>query len=93
MRSLKGGVNSFGFTLYHLRGHLSLIYPFSFSLPYMFYSFHDNRSFSIIVWDYCCCGEVVINAAQFHLTKSELIFCAGSNPARGVSKICAGENL
>ena len=33
-------------------------------------------------------GLVVITAAQLHLTKPELRFCAGSNPARGVSEIC-----
>ena len=38
-------------------------------------------------------GVVVIAAAQLRSTKSELEFCVGSNPARGVSKICDGENL
>ena len=33
-------------------------------------------------------GLVVITAAQLHLTKPELRFCAGSNPAPGVSEIC-----
>ena len=33
-------------------------------------------------------GLVVITAAQLHLTKPELRFCGGSNPARGVSEIC-----
>ena len=36
---------------------------------------------------------VVITTAQLHWTKPELRFCAGSNPARGVSKICNGEDL
>ena len=40
-----------------------------------------------------CRGVVVITTAQLHSTKSELRFCAGSNPARGVSEICDGENL
>ena len=31
--------------------------------------------------------------AQLHSTKSELIFCTGPNPARGVSEIWNGENL
>ena len=35
---------------------------------------------------------VVITTAQLHSTKSELRFRAGSNPARGVSEICNGEN-
>ena len=32
-------------------------------------------------------GEVVITTSQFHSTKPELRFCAGSNPARGLSDI------
>ena len=32
-------------------------------------------------------GVVVITTAQLHSTKFELKFCAGSNPARGVSEI------
>ena len=36
---------------------------------------------------------VVITTAQLHSTKSELRFCAGSNPACGVSEICDSENL
>ena len=31
-------------------------------------------------------GVVVITIAQLHSTKPELRFCAGSNPARGVSR-------
>ena len=38
-------------------------------------------------------GVVVITAAQLHTTKLELRFCAGSNPARGVSVIHDGEGL
>ena len=39
-------------------------------------------------------GVAVITTAQLNsdLT-TELRFCAGSNPARGVSEICNGENL
>ena len=40
-----------------------------------------------------CRGVVVITTAQFHSTKPELIFCAGSNPARGVPEIRDGEDL
>ena len=36
---------------------------------------------------------MVINTAQLHSTKPELRFCAGSNPARGVSEICNSEDL
>ena len=32
-------------------------------------------------------------SAKLHLTKPELRFCAGSNPARCVSEICDGEDL
>ena len=38
-------------------------------------------------------GVVVITNAQLHSAKSELRFCAGSNPARGVSEIRDGEDL
>ena len=36
---------------------------------------------------------VVITTAQFHSTKPELRFCAGSNPAGGVSEIHDGKDL
>ena len=38
-------------------------------------------------------GVVVITTAQLHSPKPELRFCAGSNPARGVSEIRDGEDL
>ena len=38
-------------------------------------------------------GVVGITTAQLHSTKPELRFCAGSNPARGVSEIRDGEDL
>ena len=38
-------------------------------------------------------GVVVITTAYFHSTKPELRFCAGSNPARGMSEIHDGEDL
>ena len=41
----------------------------------------------------CRRGEVVITTAQLHSTKAGSSFCAGSNPARGVSEIRNGENL
>ena len=39
------------------------------------------------------CGVVVITTAQLHSSKPELSLCADSNPARGVSEICDGEDL
>ena len=36
---------------------------------------------------------VVITTEQLHSTKPELRFCAGSNPAHGVSEIRDGEDL
>ena len=36
---------------------------------------------------------VVTTTAQLHSTKPELRFCAGSNPAYGVSEIRDGEDL
>ena len=38
-------------------------------------------------------GVVAITTAQLNLTKPELRFCTGSNPAGGVSEICDDENL
>ena len=38
-------------------------------------------------------GVVVITTAQFHLTKPEIRFCAGSNPTHSVSEIRDGEDL
>ena len=38
-------------------------------------------------------GVVVITTAQLYSTNPELRFCAGSNPASGVSKIRNGEDL
>ena len=40
----------------------------------------------------CRRGVVVITTAQPYSTKPELSFCAGSNPARGVSEIRDGED-
>ena len=40
-----------------------------------------------------CRGVVVITTAQLHSAKLELKFCAGSNPARGVSEIQDSEDL
>ena len=47
-----------------------------------------NHSF--LLW---CRDVAVIATAQFHSSKSELRFCAGSNPARSVSEICDGKDL
>ena len=38
-------------------------------------------------------GVVVITTAQLHSTKSEVRFCAGSNPARGVLEIRVSEDI
>ena len=38
-------------------------------------------------------GVVVIIVIEIDSTNPKLIFCAGSNPAHGVSQICDGENL
>ena len=38
-------------------------------------------------------GVVVMNTAQLHSAKPQLRFCAGSNPACGVSEIRDGEDL
>ena len=38
-------------------------------------------------------GVVVLTTAQLRSTELELRFCAGSNPARGMSEIHNGEDL
>ena len=38
-------------------------------------------------------GVVVITTAELHSTKPELRFCAGSNPACGMSEIHDGQDL
>ena len=40
-----------------------------------------------------CCGVLVTATAQLHSTIPELRFCAGSNPARGMSETCDGEDI
>ena len=45
---------------------------------------------NFIFWHH---GVVVMNIAQLPSTKSELRFCAGSNPACDVSEIHDGEDL
>ena len=49
------------------------------------YSYFTNR-----LW---CRGAVVITTAQVHLTKPQLRFYVGSNPARSVSDGQDGEDL
>ena len=36
---------------------------------------------------------VVISTTQLHSSKPKIRFCAGYNPARGMSEICDGEDL
>ena len=48
---------------------------------------HDSENYPSLVP-----GVVVITTAQLNLTKPELRFCAGSNPARGLSEIRDGED-
>ena len=47
---------------------------------------------SVKKWCERCC-VVVITTAQLHSNKPELRFCAGSNPAHGVSQIGDGKDL
>ena len=55
--------------------------------------FRDYSRDCIKEWVIRNSGVVVITTAQLHSTKPELRFCAGSNPARGVSEIHDGEDL
>ena len=45
-----------------------------------------------LLWDWPVNEDINITA-QLHSTKPELRFCAGSNPARGMSEIHDGEDL
>ena len=49
-----------------------------------------SSNFDLLMWRL---GVAVITTAQLHSTKPELRFCAGSNPARGMSEIRDGEDL
>ena len=40
-----------------------------------------------------CRDVVVMTTVQLHSSKPELMFCVGSNPARGMSEIRDGEDL
>ena len=59
----------------------------------------EKRIFEITMFSmkksnlYFWCGVVVITTAQLHSSKLELSFCAGSNPACGMSEIRDGEDL
>ena len=53
-------------------------------------SVNQEKEYIMKTWRH---GVVVITTAQLHLTKPELRFWAGSNPARGASEIRVGENL
>ena len=46
----------------------------------------------VVVW-WLRLGVVVITTAQLHSTKSEVRFCAGSNPAHGVLEIRVSEDI
>ena len=73
------------------RGLHTLSWNFGFTIILLL-SIHYNRTCEghVNLWRY---GVVVITTAQLHSTKPELKFCAGSNPARGVSEIRDGEDL
>ena len=58
----------------------------------MFHYTETHFIFSIFV-SLCRGGVAVISTAQLHSPKLGPGFCAGSNPARGVSKIRDGEDL
>ena len=66
-------------------------------LQYLIFS--SFISLSLILWDngyhysQWRRGVGVTTTAQLHSTKPELMFCAGSKPARGVSEIRDGEDL
>ena len=54
--------------------------------------YSSKRPYAFL-WSYWRHGVVVIITAQLHSTKSEIRFCAGSNPARSKPEIGNGEDL
>ena len=62
----------------------------TFPVTDVYYVIVCRCDISYILWRR---GVVVITTAQLHSSKSELRFCAGSNPARCVSEIRDGEDL
>ena len=56
----------------------------------MIFSRNSYKQAQEIMWRR---GVVVITTVKRRSTKPELRFCAGSNPARGVSEIRDGEDL
>ena len=72
---------------------------YSFGVPVVAVNIYSVYSF-IVDGFHCLCIScswrrrvVVITTAKLHSTKPELRFCAGSNPAHGVSEFCDVEDL
>ena len=66
-------------------GHLQL-----FHLEHEQSTCSQKIHISVVLW---CYGVLVVTAAQLHLAKPELRFCAVQNPAHGMSEIRDGEDL
>ena len=62
------------------------------NVHYIYITFVRVTEIKLVI-SYWCRSVVVISTAQLHSTKPELRFCAGSNPAGGVSEIHDGEDL
>ena len=60
------------------------------NLTFLLLLFFWNMSITLTIWR---CGVVVTTAVQLHSKKPKLRFCAGSNPACGVSEIRNGKDL
>ena len=60
------------------------------NLTFLLLLFFWNMSITLTIWRR---GVVVITAVQPHSKKPKLRFCAGSNPACGVSEIRDGKDL
>ena len=60
------------------------------STHYLIMKINNKRELQVVVIKL---QVVIITTAQLHSTKPELRFCAGSNPARGMSEIHDGEDL
>ena len=60
------------------------------NLTFLLLLFFWNMSITLTIWRR---GVVVITTVQLHSKKPKLRFCAGSNPACGVSEIRDGKDL
>ena len=67
-------------------------FPVNF-VKFLITPFLQNTSRRLLLWFTKMMYDVIITTAQLHSTMLELVLCAGSNPAHGMSEIGDGEDL